>query len=178
MGTNICCLQHNKSQLLMHYIHNMVLLEWLSSGSMQETGCKCGGACGTWLPRLMQCRSCRLGQENVSLRNQVMAIKTSRAGECAWEPANATAAPRRGAGRLPHAVPPQMPAALTSEESEEPLGLLAQTVSIVARTLAALLMLGEHDVVIQHAGQALPAGGSFSASRGLHPLLCWQQFAV
>ena len=69
-----------------------------------------------------------------------MAIKTSRAGECAWEPANRTASPRRGAGGLPV----QVPAALTSEESAKPLGLLAQTVSIVARTLAALLMLGKH----------------------------------
>ena len=114
----------------------------------------------------MQCRFCRLGKENVSLRNQVMAIKTSRAGECAWEPANATASPRRGVGWLPHAVPPHVPAALTSQESEQPLGLLAQTVSIVARTLAALLMLGEHRMVLQHTGDLLPAGGSCFASRG------------
>ena len=93
-----------------------------------------------------------------------MAIKTSRAGECAWEPANATGSPRRGAGRLPHAVPPQGPAALNSEESEEPLGLFALTVSIVARTLAALLMLGEHSVA-QHAGNVSCASGCCFALR-------------
>ena len=89
-----------------------------------------------------------------------MAIKTSRAGECAWEPANATALPRRGAGVLARALPPQVPAALNSEKSVEPLGFLAQTVSIVARTLAALLMLGELSMVLQHPGKVLFASCS------------------
>ena len=80
-----------------------------------------------------------------------MTIKISRAGECVRKPADATASLRRGAGRLLHAGPMQVSAALTSEEAGSPLGFLAQTISIVAQMLAALLMLGELSVVLQHA---------------------------
>ena len=92
---------------------------------------------------LMQYSFCRLGQETVSLRIQLMAIKTTQAGECAWEPANATALPCRGAGGLLYAEPTQVSAALTSAEARKPQAGLAQNVDIAVRTLVAMLMLGE-----------------------------------
>lgn len=56
-------------------------------------------------------------------------------------------------------------AALTSKESRRPLGFLAQAISIVARTLAALLKLSELSMVLQYAEKLSSASCSCFALR-------------